>query len=114
MGAHPGAPSRITRPAVGTTPTTGTTATAATTPTELPLTDVIAADPEGELGAATVARYGPRLPFLLKLLAAGAPLSLQVHPDLDQAREGYAEEEARGVPIDAPTARTRTRTTSPN
>ncbi|MER7750031.1 mannose-6-phosphate isomerase, class I [Streptomyces bacillaris] len=102
MGAHPGAPSRITRPAVGTTPTTGTTATAATTPTELPLTDVIAADPEGELGAATVARYGPRLPFLLKLLAAGAPLSLQVHPDLDQAREGYAEEEARGVPIDAP------------
>ncbi|OSC56942.1 mannose-6-phosphate isomerase, partial [Streptomyces sp. BF-3] len=49
-----------------------------------------------------VARFGPRLPFLLKLLAAGAPLSVQVHPDLDQAREGYADEEARGVPIDAP------------
>ncbi|MYT97988.1 MULTISPECIES: mannose-6-phosphate isomerase, class I [unclassified Streptomyces] len=99
MGAHPGAPSRITRPTTGTT---GTRATTATGTTELPLTEVIAADPEGELGAATVARYGPRLPFLLKLLAAGAPLSLQVHPDLDQAREGYADEEARGVPADAP------------
>ncbi|MFD7749187.1 mannose-6-phosphate isomerase, class I [Streptomyces sp. NPDC059698] len=89
MGAHPGAPSRVTR----TTPS-GTR--------ELPLTEVIDADPEGELGAATVARFGPRLPFLLKLLAAGAPLSVQVHPNLEQAREGYADEEARGVPIDAP------------
>ncbi|MEV1045396.1 mannose-6-phosphate isomerase, class I [Streptomyces sp. NPDC049916] len=91
MGAHPGAPSRISR----------TTANAPGDK-ELPLTEVIAADPEGELGAATVARFGPRLPFLLKLLAAGAPLSLQVHPNLDQARDGYADEEARGIPIDAP------------
>ncbi|MDX2631801.1 mannose-6-phosphate isomerase, class I, partial [Streptomyces scabiei] len=45
--------------------------------------------------------FGPRLPFLLKLLAAGAPLSLQVHPDLAQAKEGYEDEERRGVPIDA-------------
>ncbi|WP_420168726.1 mannose-6-phosphate isomerase, class I [Streptomyces violaceoruber] len=90
MGAHPGAPSRLTR----TTATTGET--------EIPLTEAIEADPEGELGADTVARFGPRLPFLLKLLAAGAPLSVQVHPNLEQAREGYADEEARGVPIDAP------------
>ncbi|MBA9046190.1 MULTISPECIES: mannose-6-phosphate isomerase, class I [Streptomyces] len=81
MGAHPGAPSRTAR---------GT------------LAEVIDADPERELGKETVARFGPRLPFLLKLLAAGAPLSLQVHPDLEQAREGYADEERRGVPIDAP------------
>ncbi|MGW3990461.1 mannose-6-phosphate isomerase, class I [Streptomyces sp. NPDC004830] len=81
MGAHPGAPSRTAR---------GT------------LADVIDADPEKELGAAAVARFGPRLPFLLKLLAAGAPLSLQVHPDLAQAREGYADEERRGIPADAP------------
>ncbi|MFC8713081.1 mannose-6-phosphate isomerase, class I [Streptomyces sp. NPDC057197] len=81
MGAHPGAPSRTGR---------GT------------LSAVIDADPERELGAEAVARFGPRLPFLLKLLAAGAPLSLQVHPDLDQAREGYADEERRGVPADAP------------
>ncbi|MGW7318856.1 mannose-6-phosphate isomerase, class I [Streptomyces sp. NPDC054854] len=84
MGAHPGAPSRLERGAGGTT-----------------LADVIAADPEGELGAATVAKFGPRLPFLLKILAAGAPLSVQVHPDLAQAKEGFADEERRGVPIDA-------------
>ncbi|MCZ9344069.1 mannose-6-phosphate isomerase, class I, partial [Streptomyces sp. TRM76130] len=48
------------------------------------------------------ARFGPRLPFLLKVLAAGAPLSLQVHPDLEQARHGYADEERRGIPADAP------------
>ncbi|MEU6101423.1 mannose-6-phosphate isomerase, class I [Streptomyces flaveolus] len=81
MGAHPGAPSRTDR---------GT------------LADVVAADPEKELGPASVTRFGPRLPFLLKLLAAGAPLSLQVHPDLAQAKEGYEDEERRGVPLDAP------------
>ncbi|MFE9679553.1 mannose-6-phosphate isomerase, class I [Streptomyces sp. NPDC006259] len=81
MGAHPGAPSRTGR---------GT------------LNEVIAAAPERELGEKAVARFGPRLPFLLKLLAAGAPLSLQVHPDLAQARDGYADEERRGVPADAP------------
>ncbi len=81
MGAHPGAPSRTGR---------GT------------LVEVIDADPERELGPDTVAKFGPRLPFLLKLLAAGAPLSLQVHPDLTQAKEGYADEERRGVPATAP------------
>ena len=58
--------------------------------------------PGTELGAAAVEKFGPRLPFLLKLLAAGAPLSLQVHPDLAQAKQGYADEERRGVPVDAP------------
>ncbi|MFI7322043.1 mannose-6-phosphate isomerase, class I [Streptomyces venezuelae] len=81
MGAHPGAPSRTERGA---------------------LNEVIDADPERELGTAAAAKFGPRLPFLLKLLAAGAPLSLQVHPDLAQAKEGYADEENRGVPVDAP------------
>jgi mannose-6-phosphate isomerase len=85
LGAHPGAPSRLDR---------GSGATG--------LAEVIAADPEGELGAATVARFGPRLPFLLKLLAAGAPLSLQVHPDPAQARAGFEDEERRGIPVDAP------------
>ncbi|MEU9407249.1 mannose-6-phosphate isomerase, class I [Streptomyces sp. NPDC048281] len=81
MGAHPGAPSRTAR---------GT------------LVEVIDADPKAELGEEAVARFGPRLPFLLKILAAGAPLSLQVHPDLAQAREGYEDEERRGIPVDAP------------
>ncbi|MGW0081352.1 mannose-6-phosphate isomerase, class I [Streptomyces sp. NPDC003393] len=81
MGAHPGAPSRTAR---------GT------------LVEVIASDPQRELGAEAVAKFGPHLPFLLKILAAGAPLSLQVHPDLRQAQEGYADEERRGIPVDAP------------
>lgn len=42
------------------------------------------------------------LPFMLKVLAADQPLSLQVHPSRDQAEVGYAEEEAAGVPLDAP------------
>lgn len=42
------------------------------------------------------------LPFLLKLLAAGSPLSLQTHPNAEQARAGFAREEAAGIPLDAP------------
>lgn len=42
------------------------------------------------------------LPFLLKLLAAGSPLSLQTHPNTEQAQAGFAREEAAGVPVDAP------------
>ncbi|MFD9881373.1 mannose-6-phosphate isomerase, class I [Streptomyces alboflavus] len=81
MGAHPGAPSRTERG---------------------PLNEVIDEDPARELGPRAVAKFGPRLPFLLKILAAGAPLSLQVHPNLEEAKEGYDDEERRGVPVDAP------------
>lgn len=42
------------------------------------------------------------LPFMVKLLAADQPLSLQVHPSLAQAAAGYAREEAAGIPLDAP------------
>ncbi|ANZ18341.1 mannose-6-phosphate isomerase, type 1 [Streptomyces noursei ATCC 11455] len=84
LGAHPGAPSRLDR---GHGPVS--------------LADVIAADPEAALGADAVRAFGPRLPFLFKVLAAGAPLSLQVHPDRAQAETGFADEEARGIPRDA-------------
>ena len=43
-----------------------------------------------------------RLPFLLKVLAAAAPLSLQAHPTIAQAVAGFARENAAGVPLDAP------------
>lgn len=43
-----------------------------------------------------------RLPFLLKILAAGAPLSIQAHPNPAQAIEGFARENAAGIPISAP------------
>ena len=42
------------------------------------------------------------LPFLLKVLAAAAPLSLQAHPTSVQAREGFARENALGIPLDSP------------
>ncbi len=43
-----------------------------------------------------------RLPYLLKLLAAASPLSIQAHPSKQQAEEGFAREEAAGIPRDAP------------
>ena len=42
------------------------------------------------------------LPFLLKILAAGSPLSLQAHPTTAQAQDGFARENAAGIPLDAP------------
>lgn len=62
-----------------------------------PLDRMIEADPQQLLGASSVARFGPRLPYLMKLLAAEEPLSVQAHPDPRQALEGYAAEDAAGV-----------------
>ena len=45
---------------------------------------------------------GGRLPFLLKVLAAGSPLSLQAHPTMEQAAAGFARENSLGIPLDAP------------
>jgi len=53
-------------------------------------------------GAAILGADLDRLPFLLKVLAAGAPLSLQAHPTPQQAAEGFARENAAGVPLTAP------------
>lgn len=66
-----------------------------------PLTDVIAEDPDAALGPAAGMADGT-LPFLLKILAAAEPLSLQAHPTLEQAKEGYAAENERGIPLTAP------------
>ena len=85
LGAHPGSPSVILDP----TQTGGATT----------LDEWIAADPQTTLGR--FAASG-RLPFLLKVLAAGSPLSLQAHPTLEQARAGFARENARGIALDAP------------
>ena len=77
MGAHPSAPSGV----------------AATT-----LDAVIAADPDRELGHDCLARFGPRLPFLLKVLSADRALSIQVHPSRAQAQAGFRAEHDRGLP----------------
>lgn len=42
------------------------------------------------------------LPFLLKVLAAASPLSLQAHPTAEQAAAGFERENALGIPLDAP------------
>ncbi len=67
------------------------------------LREWIAEEPSAVLGEAAAARFGVELPFLFKVLAAARPLSIQAHPSAAQAREGFAREEARGVPRDAPT-----------
>jgi len=66
------------------------------------LAKLIAEDPAGTLGAVALERFGPRLPFLMKVLTIGAPLSLQAHPNAAQAAAGFAAEEAAGIPLDAP------------
>lgn len=83
MGAHPLAPSRIA--------STGQT-----------LESAIARSPRELLGADVAASYGNKLPFLLKVLAAETPLSLQAHPSLTQAALGFDAENARGIALDAP------------
>lgn len=65
------------------------------------LDEVVAADPVGNLGPELAARSAS-FPFLLKVLAAVEPLSIQVHPSLAQARDGHAREEAAGLAFDHP------------
>ncbi|HST47422.1 MAG TPA: mannose-6-phosphate isomerase, class I [Jatrophihabitans sp.] len=81
MGAHPDEPSRW-----------------AEHPDRPALDELIAADPRHWLGEASLAAFGPRLPFLMKVLAAERALSIQVHPSRAQAEAGFAAEERAGLP----------------
>jgi mannose-6-phosphate isomerase len=85
MGAHPSSPSH-----------------AAGEHGDVSLAALIASDSRAVLGDDVVARFGPALPYLLKVIAAETPLSLQVHPHVSRAEEGFEEEEVAGVPVDAP------------
>jgi mannose-6-phosphate isomerase len=82
IGSHPAAPSRLDD---------GRT-----------LDAVEGKEAEAILGAEVVERFGVRLPFLLKLLAIGAPLSIQLHPSAEQAEAGFTREEASGRARDDP------------
>lgn len=86
VGTHPAAPSHVVGDPNGRT-----------------LAEVIAADPARWLGPALAEAGHTALPFLLKVLAVGAPLSLQAHPSATEAAAGYAREEASGPARDAPT-----------
>lgn len=81
MGAHPSAPSLVQISANQTER----------------LDTLIAADPRYWLGQSTE----PKLPFLFKVISAATPLSLQVHPDLSTAQEGFEFEERLGIRKDA-------------
>ena len=75
LGSHPGSPSVVSEPGVAP----GTT-----------------------LDTYLESHGQPQLGFLLKVLAAAGPLSLQAHPTTEQALEGFARENAAGIPLDAP------------
>jgi mannose-6-phosphate isomerase len=77
LGAHPDDPATVNRPE-------GPVA----------LDALIAGDPAGQLGAGVATEFGPRLPYLLKVLAAETPLSLQAHPDNEYAKRAYARQQA--------------------
>lgn len=80
LGAHPSAPSQIDGE---------------------PLDRAIADEPTTYLGERSIEHFGPRLPFLTKVLAAGQPLSLQAHPSREEAEAGFEAENTAGVGMDA-------------
>src|SRR6056297_3566181 len=88
-GAHPLAP-----------------ATAATGAGEQPLDRLLADAGPALLGPELATRFD-HLPYLLKLLAAARPLSIQVHPSGKQAAAGFARDEAAGRARSAPDRRYR-------
>ncbi len=85
MGAHPKAPSRVMFGGRWTG-----------------LDKLIEKYPEEILSAKTAEKFNNRLPYLFKVLAAAKPLSIQAHPDIVQARQGFLRENRLGVPFNAP------------
>ena len=53
------------------------------------------------LGGHAHETFGPRLPYLMKALAAAEPLSLQVHPTSQRAALGFELENQAGIPVGA-------------
>ncbi|MGA5542217.1 mannose-6-phosphate isomerase, class I [Mycobacterium sp. NPDC051198] len=70
-------------------------------------------DPEGQLGSVAIGRFGDALPFLVKVLAADEPLSLQAHPSAAQAREGFDREDRLDIPVSSPVRNYRDRSHKP-
>jgi mannose-6-phosphate isomerase len=85
MGAHPKGPSQVFSDGLWRS-----------------LPEVIQESPEETLGKEVAARFSNQLPFLFKVLAAAKPLSIQAHPNKEQAGHGFARENELGIPLDAP------------
>ena len=84
MGAHPKAPSTVK-----------------TGQGDESLMDLIKQQPHDILGKETASVFENRLPYLFKVLAIEKPLSIQVHPNREQAIKGFAWENHLGIPMDA-------------
>jgi mannose-6-phosphate isomerase len=84
MGVHPGGPSK--------TEFRGET---------LGLAELIGRAPAAFLGKEGAEKFGG-LPFLFNFLAAAKPLSIQAHPNREQARRGFDRENREGIALDAP------------
>jgi mannose-6-phosphate isomerase len=65
------------------------------------LDDHIRTHAEAALGEHSLETFGPRLPYLMKALAAAEPLSLQVHPTSERARIGFELENQAGIAVGA-------------
>jgi mannose-6-phosphate isomerase len=96
FGAHPGDPAWLETDAG-----------------ERSLLETVRTDPEGQLGGVVRNRFGDTLPFLMKVLAADEPLSLQAHPSAEQAAEGFAREDRLGIPVSSPIRNYRDRSHKP-
>ncbi len=84
MGAHPDLPSK-----------------ASLGEALVPLDRLVDDAAEEILGPSAARRFSRKLPFLLKVLSAAAPLSIQVHPTPERARAGFVRENEAGVPLTA-------------
>ena len=84
MGAHPKAPSRVV---------CGNRCVS--------LPELIRDNPVEMLGKAISKKFNDQLPYLFKVLAIASPLSIQAHPDSEQARRGFSRENSMKIPIDA-------------
>lgn len=85
MGAHPKAPSKVKYNGKWRS-----------------LLELIDNEPQNILGEKVARKFNNRLPYLFKVLAAAKPLSIQAHPNSDQAGEGFERENRLGIPLDAP------------
>jgi len=85
MGAHPKAPSKVKCNGKWRS-----------------LLELIDKNSQDILGEKVAQKFKNRLPYLFKVLAAAKPLSIQAHPSLGQAGEGFERENRLGIPLDAP------------
>jgi len=84
MGAHPKAPSMVKCDG-----------------NWISLLKLIEQNPGHLLGKKVAVKFNNRLPYLFKVLAAAKPLSIQAHPSVDQAKQGFEWENRQGIPLDA-------------